>query len=397
MIQPGELYKSPNALAPEYSRFRVGDRLLFTGHSHQAWPDCGFAAQQQAWTDAAELVDAKWDQAFARADAVRRGYARLLGDEDGFIALGQNTHELVVRLLSALPLRNRPRIVTTDGEFHTIRRQLDRLSEEGIEIVKVHTSPASAIAERLCDAVNGQTAIVMVSAVLYQNAHVVPGLDGVMAACEKAGAALLVDAYHALNVIPFSLVAQGITRAFVIGGGYKYCQLGEGSCFLRFPRDTELRPVITGWYSEFDAIAEAKDDRVVYGQGASRFAGATYDPTSHYRAAEVFSFFERNGLSPDVLRKVSQHQVMRLADGFDALDLDPRTISRDRTLSLRHVGGFLALDSPRAEEISTRLRDNGLSTDFRADTLRLGPAPYVSDEQIDDAMQRLGVVCRALN
>ena len=28
-------------------------RLLLTGHSHQAWPDCGFAAQQRAWLDAA--------------------------------------------------------------------------------------------------------------------------------------------------------------------------------------------------------------------------------------------------------------------------------------------------------------------------------------------------------
>src|SRR6059036_101902 len=118
VVKPEALYASPNALAPHYRRFRVAERLLLTGHSHQAWPDCGFAAQQRAWLDAAEFVDDKWPRAFARAADVRHGFGRLLGEPDGDIALGQNTLELVVRFVSALPLRARPRLVATDGEFH---------------------------------------------------------------------------------------------------------------------------------------------------------------------------------------------------------------------------------------------------------------------------------------
>ena len=94
-----------NALARHYSRFRVSERLLLTGHSHQAWPDVSFEAQQQAWLDAAALVDGKWERAAEVADEVRAGFRRLMNDADGDIALGQNTHELVVRWLSAvLPL-----------------------------------------------------------------------------------------------------------------------------------------------------------------------------------------------------------------------------------------------------------------------------------------------------
>ena len=85
----------------------------------------------QAWHDAAEQVDGKWDVAAAIADEVRDGYRRLLDDPDGHIALGQNTHELVTRFLSALPLRDRPRVVTTDGEFHTVRRQLPGCRRKG--------------------------------------------------------------------------------------------------------------------------------------------------------------------------------------------------------------------------------------------------------------------------
>jgi len=37
-----EFQGSPNPIAHHYARFRVADRLLLTGHSHQAWPDIGF-------------------------------------------------------------------------------------------------------------------------------------------------------------------------------------------------------------------------------------------------------------------------------------------------------------------------------------------------------------------
>src|SRR4051812_14184457 len=154
-----------HGLAPPYSRFRVGERILLTGHSHQAWPDVGFEAQQQAWLDAAEFVDDKWARAQERAAQVRAGFARLLGDVPDGIALGQNTHELVTRWLSALPLRARRRVLTTDGEFHTIRRQLDRLGEEGIEVVKVPAHPVIDLADRMSRRVNDETVAVMMSSV----------------------------------------------------------------------------------------------------------------------------------------------------------------------------------------------------------------------------------------
>jgi kynureninase len=390
-ITAQSLFASPNALAPHYSRFRVAERLLLTGHSHQAWPDVGFAAQQQAWLDAAELVDDKWDRAFALADRVRAGFARLLENPGGDIALGVNTHELVARFLSALPLAKRPRLVTTDGEFHTVRRQLDRLSEEGIEVVRVPARPVNLLAERLARMVTDRTAAVLVSAVLYENAHIVPHLDVALQACRRFGAELLVDAYHALNVVPFSLVTERLESAYVVGGGYKYCQLGEGNAFLRVPPDCALRPVITGWYSEFALLSSPPvSGPVPYGPGPARFAGATYDPTSHYRAAAVFDFFEDQGLTPRLLREVSQHQVGLLAQEFDRLDLDRTVIKRDRrSVPLEATGGFLAFYAPRAREISQALRQRGVWTDYRGDTLRLGPAPYLSDTQLRDAVARL--------
>jgi selenocysteine lyase/cysteine desulfurase len=391
-----DLARNPNALAPHYSRFRVAERLLLTGHSHQAWPDVAREGQIEAWDDAAARVDDKWERAAAMADRVREGFARLLGAAPGEITTGQNTHELVVRFLSALPLAQRPRLVTTDGEFHSIRRQLDRLAEAtSLTIVKVAADPAASLAERLIAATDERTAAVLVSSVLFGNSHRVPGLDRVLAACRTVGAELLVDVYHHLNVVTCDLARDGLGDAFVVGGGYKYCQLGEGNCFLRVPPGrTDLAPVVTGWFAEFGHLATRPDGQVRWGEGPARWAGSTYDPTSHYRAARVFMFHLKWGLTAEFLRGVSQHQVGRLASGFDGLDLDPAVITRDRQVPLDQIGGFLTLTSPRADAIAAGLAARGVSVDVRGDWLRLGPAPYLCDDQLDAAVAALGEVVR---
>jgi kynureninase len=409
-------------LASHYSRFRVANRLLLTGHSHQAWPDVAFDAQQKAWLDAAALVDEKWERAATVANDVRTGWRRLLNDPSGDLALGANTHELVVRLLSAVLPMFRPAqslhpasptglsrlrsvdaarasarqagLITTDGEFHTIRRQVDRFAEEGVPVIKVATQPADTLSERLAATVDGSTACVLVSSVLFETGEIVPNLEQVARACAHHGAVLLVDAYHHLNIVPFNLEAMGLTEAFVVGGGYKYCQLGEGNCFLRVPPGSELRPVLTGWFSEFAELADAAHPgEVRYGKGAARFAGATYDPTSHYRAAAVFAFHQRMGMTPERLRAVSQQQTAMLVKRFEALDVDPAVAALIPIRSDRRAG-FLAIRAPQARSLVLHLRARGLYADSRGDILRLGPAPYISDQQLIDAGGILASVFR---
>jgi kynureninase len=385
-------------LAPHYSRFRVTERTLLTGHSHQAWPDVSFDAQQRAWLDAATLVDDKWERAAAVADEVCAGWRRLLNDGDGDIALGQNTHELVVRLLSAVIDPRRPaRLITTDGEFHTIRRQLDRLAEMGIEVLKVPARPADTLAERLATRIDERVTCVLVSSVLYETAEIVPGLARIAEACTRHGAELLVDAYHHVNVVPFDVRTLGLERAFITGGGYKYCQLGEGNCFLRIPPGCRLRPVLTGWFSEFAELAAARTPgEVRYGSGAARFAGSTYDPTAHYRAAAVFAFHRDLELTPERLRQISLRQIALLERDIRALDIDP-TVAALAEVSPERRAGFLALQTPHAAQAVRALRGRGVFVDARGSVLRLGPAPYLADDQLRAGASDLGEVLRELS
>jgi kynureninase len=389
--------RSPNALAQDYSAFRVGERILLSGHSHQAWPDRARAGLLQAFDDAARHVDAKWPLAFAKAARVARGLAERMEDATGTYALADSTHSLLTKWFSALPWRDRQRLVTTDGEFHALRRQLARFEEEGIEVVRVPSVPSADLADRLAAAVDDRTLAVLVSAVLFKSAEIVPGLDRVAAAAQRVGAEMLVDAYHATNIVPFPLARLGLESAFVVGGGYKYLQIGEGNAFLRVPPGRNLRPVFTGWFAEFSALSARHSlHSVPYGPGADAFAAATYDPVSQYRAAAVFDYFDEHRLTVPFLRQISQHQIGLLIDRFDALDLPPAVVSRNREVPTERLGGFLALSSPHAGTLSKALIERGVANDYRDTVLRLGPAPYVSDRQIEDAVGILGEIARGL-
>jgi kynureninase len=253
------------------------------------------------------------------------------------------------------------------------------------------------VSEELIARIDDRTAAVIVSAVFFRTGEIVPNLGDVLRKCQEVGAEMLVDAYHSLNVMPFSLKQHALDGAFITGGGYKYCQLGEGNCFLRIPPDCRMRPVVTGWFSEFEALtAEARPHPVVYGDGHARFAGSTYDPASNYRGARVFAFFEEMNLNAVLLREVNSHQVKLLAGHFDSLDLDPGLIARKPSIPLESIGGFLVLHSTRADEICRRLYERGVHADSRGNVLRLGPAPYLSDAQLIESMNVLGDVCTQL-
>jgi kynureninase len=110
----------------------------------------------------------------------------------------------------------------------------------------------------------------------------------------------------------------------------------------------------------------------------------------------VFDFFAEQGLTADVLRASYRRQVDLLAARFDALSLPDDVVTRDRATPLERFGAFLALRSPRAAELQRALAAHGVLTDTRGDSLRLGPAPYLADAQLEQAVDALGSVARGI-
>jgi kynureninase len=208
---------------------------------------------------------------------------------------------------------------------------------------------------------------------------VVPGLPALIQSARARGVEVLLDTYHALYAVPFTLDSLGARDAFLVGGGYKYAQWGEGNCFLVVP-PRAFRPVDTGWFAGFSGLAHAREGEVGYGaSGAAAFAGSTYDPTSHYRARAVIRFFKEHGLTVEALRLRSLQQTQRLLRGLE--DLEVAT-----PLEPAARGGFVAVKVRDAAQVVEALRARQIVTDARGDLLRLGPAPYLLDSELDAAV-----------
>ena len=380
--------KKAHELLPHYTHFNVRNRLLFTGHSHQAWPDVALEGQTEYFHASANLVDKKWDAAFEKTEVLRSYLREFYDDPEGLYCREESTHFLFVSLMSAWDLIQKPKIITTEGEFYSLYRQLARLSETGLDVVKIPAEISDDFVENIRKNLDDKTSAVMISRVYFQSSLINPHLSEIAKLCRKHGVALVIDDYHGTNVVPLSIRDEGLENAFILIGGYKYLQWGEANCFLRFPKDCTLRPVITGWFASFGSLQKKQDfsKPVEFDPGDQRFASGTYDPSSQYRAAKVVEFFKRQSLSSKVLRAGYQEQIGLLKSLFLEQDIDPSAIRLTHNEDVSMNGGFLSLYSAHAVAIRKRLLEKEVFTDARDTILRLGPAPYTTSQQIFDVI-----------
>ncbi len=389
-----QIDKLANRLAPHYSHFDVANRLLFSGHSHQAWPDVALEGLKESFGVAAGSVDNKWQTAFEKTEILRSYLRDFYDDPSGNYSLAENTHLLLVAWLSSFDLKNKPKIITTDGEFHSMFRQLHRLREEGLQI-EMADAESDEIVQQIDSKSDGETAAIMLSRVYFESSLINRHIPEIAELARSKGIPLLIDDYHGTNVTPISLREKKLEDTYWLIGGYKYLQWGEGNCFLRFPADCDLRPAITGWFASFSTLDEPRNDKPVgYDDGDQRFASGTYDPASQFRAAKVVEFFREQGLRPGVLREQYQNQVGLLRNLFNKQNFDPDHIRLEHNRPLEQNGGFLALRSPKARELRAELLEEGVFTDARGEILRMGPAPYINSGQIRQAMQKLAHVAK---
>jgi kynureninase len=105
----------------------------------------------------------------------------------------------------------------------------------------------------------------------------------------------------------------------------------------------------------------------------------------------VTRFARAQGLDLARLRACSTAQTERIIRAAQAIGAV--TVATPREAAAR--GGFVALETPRASALVDALRREGIYADARGSKLRLGPAPYVTDDEIDTAMGVLAKLASA--
>lgn len=356
-------------------------RLHFAAHSHHLWPDASLAGHEAAWLDAALLADLKWDRVMGPVWSEAQAHvARILNLPDpGTVAFSANTHDFLVRLLSAIP-KHPVRVLSTDGEFHSFTRQMARWVENGDVVLTA--VPAAALHEAARD---GQFDLIFASQVLFNSGTVLGELERLAELAHPEGPWVVIDGYHGFMAIPTDL-ARIADRVFYLAGGYKYAMAGEGVCFLHAPPGYAPRPVLTGWYAAFSALSRPGGG-VDYPLGGERFLGSTFDPSGLYRFNAVQRMLLDEGLAvPSISAHVAQLQerFVNICPMGGLQLLNPLT-------SAPHAR-FLAYRGAQAARLHEALLGQDILTDLRGDVLRIGFALYHDEGDVDRLTEALNAL-----
>lgn len=368
-------------------------RMHFAAHSHHLWPDASFSGQVAAWNDAARLADRKWDRIMGEIWPEAQAHvARELDCENASsIAFSSNTHDFLVRLITAAPAQTSGplRVLTSDGEFHSARRQFDRLAEAGwIVLETVATEPFEDFSDRFLEAaLKSDTDLIFVSQVLFGSGRVFRLVDELAAIARPEGPWVVIDGYHAFMAIERPFGGTAARTAFYLGGGYKYAMAGEGCAFLHAPEGFGPRPPVTGWFAEFEDLS-LPPGKVGYAPDASRFLGATFDPSGLYRFNSVQRTLADNGLTTSIMSARVEELQKQFLDAIGNSPLASAELLNPLD-GLKHAR-FLAFRSPNAKRWYEELKAKSCITDVRGDVLRIGFAIYHDETDVEQLAALLG-------
>jgi selenocysteine lyase/cysteine desulfurase len=369
------------------------DRLHFAAHSHHLWPDASFEGQLQAWNDAARLADRKWDKVMDEVWPEAQGHvARELGtDSPDAVVFSSNTHDFLVRLVTAAP-RGSPgplKVLTTDSEFHSARRQFARWEEAGwVAAERIAAEPFDTFSGRFLDAAQcGRHDFIFVSQLLFGSGRIFDRVEELASLGRAEGPWVVIDGYHAFLALGCPFGEQAARTTFYLGGGYKYAMAGEGCAFMHAPPGFGPRPPVTGWFAEFEDLS-LPPGSVGYAKDATRFLGATFDPSALYRFNGVQRMLHDSGLTTArISEQVATLQIQLLerigntavgkAELLNPLDGKPHA-------------RFLAFRSPVAQRWYNELMAQNCITDVRGEVLRIGFGIYQDEEDVDRLIQLLG-------
>ncbi|ABQ67046.1 kynureninase [Rhizorhabdus wittichii RW1] len=309
--------------------------------------------------------------------------ARLIGAEADEVAIADSTsvnlYKLLVAACTARP--GRKTILSEPGNFPT-----DLYIAQGVAATLGDRTVRTVEIDRLCDAIDADTAVVLLTHVHYKSGHMLD-MAAITAAAHAQGALVLWDLSHSVGALPVDL--NGCAADLAVGCGYKYLNGGPGApAFLYVARrlQAELVSPLTGWMGH-DAPFAFGDDYVP-ATGIARFLCGTPPILAMAALEEGLAQFDDVSFD-DILTKsrtLGDHFIAMVearCAGHDLELISPRDAARR--------GSHVSFAHPDAYALCQALIARGVVGDFRApDAIRFGFTPlYTSFEDIWNAVEIL--------
>jgi len=289
---------------------RTRDRLQ---EYADAWSERGIRAWEEGW----------WQMPVAVGDLA----GRIIGAGPGEVVMQPNVSISLSTALSCLDwTAKRNRIVSESMNFPSnlyIARALER---QGARLITIPSADGITVpTERLLEAIDGETAVVMVSHVLFRSSYI-----------------------QDLKTIT--------RRAHDLWGA--------------------LEPRLTGWMAHKHSFA-FEPDPIEYADDAFRFLNGTPNVPAMYAARSGYEIINEVGV--ENIRAKSVRQTARLIELAEEAGF---RVNSPRDAGQR--GGTVVIDVPSGEQVTKELLRREFLVDYRPGAgIRIAPHFYTKDEELD--------------
>ncbi len=372
-LEEARALDAADPFASARARFAVPDGLIYLdGTSLGALPGATIDASrdtvERQW---GERLIRSWGEGWMDAPArIGAKIAPLIGAKPNEVIVADSTSTNLFKLIVAA-LRHDPArsvVVSEAGNFPT-----DLHIAEGAAACVPGATLIAVPRDRLAEAIDGDTALVLLTHVHYKTAE---RFD--MAAWTRrahdAGALICWDLSHSAGAVPVDLGEADCA----VGCGYKFLNGGPGApayLMVAARHQAAWANPISGWMGH--AAPFAFTDAYAPGEGMERWRSGT--PAMLSMNALEAGVDEMAGVDMTALFAKSAALFDILAAQGDAIGLECVT-PREPTKR----GSHIAFRHARAREIVDALIDRGVIGDFRdPDIMRFGLTPlYLSHEDI---------------
>jgi kynureninase len=327
---------------------------------------------------------------FVMPERISGKLARLLGAGNDEVTVADSTSvNLFKATCAAKGLRaGRRKILTEAGNFPTDAYVLQGLAQ----LLGAGTTFASAPRSELIDAIDTDTAVVVLTHVHYKDCAAFD-MSEVTRRIHESGALVVWDLSHSVGALPVDL--NGCNVDFAVGCTYKYLNGGPGApafIFAARRHHEAMNPGLVGWWGH-DKPFEFSDEYTP-APGMRRMLSGTGHILGMAALEAALDIF--NGLDMNVVREKSLRMselfldlVEQRCSGFGLRPITRRDDrSRGSHVAIAHADGFAIMQA---------LIRRGVIGDFRApDAMRFGLTPlYLSYRNVWDAVNTLEQVLQS--
>ena len=329
-----------------------------------------------------EDMDNAWDAWRAEASAFSANIASLVGLPN--VVHKSNCGQGLRAVLNSLG--DCPHVVASTGEFDSIDfilrvyEQMGRAKITWVPPARSESGIPIYDAEAYADALQPGVDLVVASAVIFKSGQVFRGLEDLREKAHAVGARMMVDAYHAVGVLPQDLN----NFDYAVGGCYKYLRGGPGACWLAIhDRHIEDRTSDTGWFAKKDTFRYERPEIPEFAAGVQGWWESTPSIAPLYQARSGLLFTVEVGV--DRLREQSLATLTRIRR-----ILEPKGGFVPE--NPEDWGAFALLPTEDTGRVVGILKSHGVNVDARQGMVRFGPDVLTTEEDLDRLQRALGAL-----